>query len=305
VKKTTFSLALLFCALPLIAGPGTTGYELFRVDGFARSASLAGSVVARGGDLSSLRTNPAGLALIGRKTALAGFTKHVLDINQGTLAYATPFRSKAVLALSLDYLNYGSFDRADENGQVLGEFGASDFQITAGAAQKMTDVLRLGGSLKYQYRDIDGISASAVAIDAGAQYETAFNNWSVGGAVKNFGAATSSFLSEKDDLPTSYELGFAAPLEHLPVFFSVTGAYTSAEGIEGRGGLEITFTPHVLARLGYSTVGIDQRTGLSSDALAGFSGGLGLKWNRLALDYSVTSHGEIGLLNRFTLTSTL
>jgi hypothetical protein len=305
VKLIISSLTLLLSALPLLAGPGTTGYELFRVDGFARSASLAGSVIARGGDLSSLRTNPAGLALIERKTASAGFTKHVLDINQGTLAYATRFRERTVLALALDYLNYGSFDRADENGQLNGEFGASDFQMTAAAAQKMTDVLRLGGALKYQYRDIDGISASAVAIDAGAQYETGFNNWSVGGAVKNLGAATSSFLSEKDDLPTSYELGLAAPLEHLPVFFSVAGAYTSAEGIEARGGLEISFSPYVAARLGYSTVGIDQRTGLSSDALAGFSGGLGLKWNRLALDYALTSHGEIGLLNRFTLASAL
>ncbi len=301
MRILSLTLILVLSTFRAFAVSGTTGYELFRTDGFARSASLAGSSIAHSGDLSSLQSNVAGLAVLDRASAVAGFTKHVLDINQGTLAYARPMKNNIVWAAGVDYLSYGTFDRADENGFKNGEFGASDFQLRGAIARSIRPELRIGGALKYQYRDIDGVGASAVAVDAGLQYETGFNNWVVGAVVKSFGMATSAFLSEKDDLPTSYELGFAVPLEHLPVKFSLAGAYVTSEGPEGRGGLEIGFAKQFVGRVGYSTIGVDQRTGLSSDAFAGFSAGLGLKVKQLAFDYALTSHGEIGFLNRFTI----
>jgi len=301
VRRLHLAVAIFATTLTAFASSGTTGYELFRTDGFARSAALAGSGIAYSGDLSALQTNPAGLATLNGRTATASFTKHVLDINQGTLAYGSRINEKLVWAAGVDYLSYGSFDRADENGFVNGEFGASDFQLRGSVGQSVRPDLRIGGTLKYQYRDIDGVAATAIAVDAGAQYETGFNDWTVGLAVKSFGSATTAFLDEKDDLPTSYELGFAVPLEHLPVKFSVAGSYVSADGLEGRGGLEISFAPQFSGRLGYSTIGIDQHTGLSSDAFAGFCAGLGLKIKRLAVDYALSSHGEIGFLNRFTV----
>jgi len=294
-------LILMFSTFRADAASGTTGYELFRTDGFARSSGLAGSSIAHGGDLSSLQSNVAGLATIDRTMAVAGFTKHVLDINQGTLAYVRPMKNRMVWAAGVDYLSYGTFDRADENGFRDGEFGASDFQLRGAVAKSIKPDLRVGAVLKYQYRDIDGIASTAIAGDVGLQYETGFNNWIVGAAIKSFGAATSAFLSEKDGLPTSYELGFAVPLEHLPVKFSIAGAYVTDEGPEARGGLEFDFTPQFIGRLGYSTIGVDQRTGLSSDSFAGFSAGLGLRVRQLAFDYALTSHGEIGFLNRFTI----
>ncbi len=112
-------------------------------------------------------------------------------------------------------------------------------------------------------------------------------------------------LTRTDACLRAYELGFAVPLEHLPVKFSLAGAYVTEEGPEARGGLEIGFAPQFMGRLGYSTIGIDQRTGLSSDAFAGFSAGLGFRIKQLALDYALTAQGEIGYLNRFTIGTAL
>lgn len=301
MRPIALTVALLLFTFRVHAASGTTGFELFRIDGFARSSGLAGSTVAHWGDLSSLQSNIAGLAAIEHPSVSAGFTKHVLDINQGTLAYARPMKNNIVWAAGVDYLSYGTFDRADENGFKNGEFGASDFQLRGAVANSIKPDLRIGAALKYQYRDIDGTGASAVAIDAGLQYDTGFNDWCVGAAVKSFGMATSAFLSEKDDLPTTYELGFSVPLEHLPIKFSLAGAYVTDEGAEGRGGLEVNFAPQFVGRIGYSTIGVDQRSGLSSDAFAGFSAGLGLRVKQLVFDYALTSHGEIGFLNRFTI----
>jgi hypothetical protein len=75
----------------------------------------------------------------------------------------------------------------------------------------------------------------------------------------------------------------------------------TVEGLRGCGGLELTFSRHLQARLGYNMVGIDQRVGLASDALAGFSAGLGVHANSISFDYALTSQGEIGMLHRFTL----
>ncbi len=283
---------------------GTTGFELFRTDGYARNSALGGSQVAVSGGLHALFSNPAGLADIHHPSGSVGFFKHVLDLNSGNLAYARPVKKLGILALGVTYFDYGKFDKADENGQKLGDFGASDILLTASFARELKPNLLGGVSLKFLNSTIDSYSASALAADIGAIYHTGYEGWDVGGGIYNIGFATSAFLTQKDDLPTSYKLGLSVPLEHLPVRLSFAGEYSSAESVRGAGGLELTFTKFLMGRIGYNTIGINQRVGTERDALAGFSGGIGLHAKNLSFDYSLSSYGEIGFLNRFTLSST-
>lgn len=282
---------------------GTTGFELFRIDGNARSSALGGSQIAVSGNIHNLYSNPAGLVDIDRTMGAAGYFKHVLDINSGSLAAVKPVPGTGVFGLGVTYFDYGSFDKADENGRKLGDFGAYDVLIGVSAARELLDNLGGGVTLKYLNSTIESYSASAVAADLGFLYHTGYEGWDVGAGIFNFGFATSAFLEEKDDLPTQYRLGLSVPLEHLPVRFSFAGEYMEVEGIRGAGGLEITFTPNVQARLGYNTIGIDQRVGLDRDALAGFSGGIGISYKTVTFDYALTSQGEVGFLNRFTLST--
>ncbi|MBU0507899.1 PorV/PorQ family protein [bacterium] len=295
-------LATLTVATALGASPGTTGFELFRTDGFARSSALAGSQIAVGGDVHSLFTNPAGLAEMRQPMGAVGFFKHVLDINSGNLAYARPVHAiGSVVGLGVTYFDYGKFDRADEYGQKQGEFGASDFLVTASAARGLRANLSGGVSLKYLNSTIDSYGASAIAADLGILFRTGYHDWDVGAGIYNLGFATSAFLEEKDDLPTTYRLGLSVPLEHLPVRFSFSGDYMEADDIRGAAGLEVSFSPNVQGRLGFNTIGIDQRVGLDRDALAGFSAGLGIHVSSLTFDYALTSQGEVGFLHRFML----
>jgi hypothetical protein len=298
---TAFVLVLVIALHVSAKSAGTTGFELFRTDGWARSAALGGSQVAVGGDLLSLYANPAGLGDMTGPQASAGFFKHVLDINAGSLAYARPIPSFGVAALGITYLDYGKFDRATEFGERTGEFGASDVLVTAAAARELATNISGGAALKFLNETIDSYSASALALDVGFLYHTGYKGWDVGGGVYNLGFATSAFLSKKDDLPTLTRLGFSTPLEHLPVRFSAAAEYLAAEGVRGAGGLEFTFTPFLQGRIGYNSVGIDQRVGLSKDALAGFSGGIGIHIKSISVDYALTSEGSIGYLHRFTI----
>lgn len=300
----TLAVILLLAVMTAAAwadSAGTTGFELFRTDGWARNAALGGSQIAVTGDLHNIYTNPAGLAELDRPHAAVGFFKHVLDINAGNLAYARSFEKLGVLALGVTYFDYGTFDRANEFGQKQGEFGASDILVSLSGARIVLNNLCAGATLKYLRSSIDSYSASALAADLGAVYHTGYEGWDVGAVINNTGFATSAYLEEKDDLPTSYKLGLSVPLKHLPARVSFAGEYMNTEGIRGCGGLELTFSQYLQARLGYNTIGIDQRVGLDTDALAGFSAGLGIHVKRLSVDYALTSHGEVGYLHRFTL----
>lgn len=297
-------ILLLTAAVAVAGSPGTTGFELLRTDGFARSSALGGSQIAVGGDLHSLFSNPAGLSDISRPMASAGFFKHVMDLNSGNLSYAGPVRQIGVVGVGLTYFDYGSFDRASEYGEKQGEFGASDVLVTASAARGLRENLSGGVSLKYLNCTIDSYTASAVAMDMGVLYHTGYHDWSVGVGVFNLGFATAAYLEEKDPLPTTYRLGLSVPLEHLPVRFSFSGDYMEADELRGAGGLEVEFSKHVQGRLGYNTVGLDQRVGLDRDALAGFSAGIGIHASTLTFDYALTSQGEVGYLHRFGLSTT-
>lgn len=299
----TLSALLLIGRIVLAGSAGTTGFELLRTDGSARNTALGGSQIAVGGGLHSLYANPAGLAAIETAQGAVGFFKHVMDINSGSLAFAKPVTGLGTVGVGITYFDYGTFDRASEFGQKEGEFGASDVLLTVSAAREVAQDLNGGVSLKYLHSTIDSYTASALAADIGIIYKTGFNKWDVGAGIHNIGFATAAFLEEREDLPASYRLGFSVPLEHLPVRFSFAGDYMEAEGIRGCGGLEITFSQYLMGRLGYNTTGIDQRVGLDRDALAGFSGGLGIHINKLSVDYSMTSQGEIGYLHRFTISS--
>jgi len=298
------TLLLLSAATAYAASAGTTGFELFRTDGFARNSALGESQIAVSGDLQSLFSNPAGIGDMTRPMGNVGYFKHVLDINSGSLAYARPVSKIGVFGLGVTYFDYGTFDRATEFGQKIGTFGASDVLVTAAAARELYPSLVGGVSVKYLNSKIDTYTASAMAADLGFIYHTGVKGWDVGAGIYNAGFATSAFLTEKDKLPTSYRFGLSVPLEHLPVRFSVAGDYMNQEGLRGAGGLEFTFSQFLQARIGYNTVGIDEHVGTSRDALAGFSGGLGFHIKSISVDYALTSQGEVGYLHRFTIGTT-
>lgn len=304
-RLLTILIASGLYSAALASSAGTTGFELFRTDSWARNAALASSQIAVGGDLHNLYSNPSGLAELNRAEGGIGFFKHVLDINSGNISYAKPIRDKGVLAGSITYFDYGTFDKSTEFGEQTGEFSGSDFMLTLAGARKFNEKFNAGVSLKMLMQSLDGHTASALAADFGLLYHTGYQNWDVGAGIYNAGMAMSAFLEEKDDLPTLYKLGFTVPLEHLPVRVSLAAEYSSQESVRGNGGLELSFSPHILGRIGYSSLGIDQRVGTDRDALAGFSGGIGLKIKQITLDYALTSQGEVGYLNRFTLSAPL
>jgi hypothetical protein len=124
---------------------------------------------------------------------------------------------------------------------------------------------------------------------------------SVAAGLFNFGYVTSAFVQTKDDLPLNYRIGFSKRLAHLPLLLNMIIYYFDQEKIRGALGGEFTLTNKLFLRLGYDSMGKDFEVDSSKDRFAGAAIGLGVLWNEFRIDYSFTTYGAMGSLNRFSI----
>lgn len=279
-------------------------FNFLRTHVGARTAALAGASVAIPGDIHAIYYNPAGLAEITNRVGSLTYLKHVLDFNSGFLGYAQKFDQLTTLGAGIHYMDYGTFDRTDPNGVKDGTFGANSFVVTASVGRQLIDGLLGGVSVKYVRSAIDQYSADAVALDAGVIWHAFFmEDLTIGLAILNLGKATSAFIDTKEELPLKIEGGFSKKLAHLPLLFN-GGVYKYSDAdFQFKIAGEFTLTEGIFLRLGYNSVGRDQRVSSDLDRVAGASIGLGFNWKNYALDYALSSLGEVGSLNRITFSA--
>lgn len=302
MKKLSFLvfLALLFVHVFELRAQTATGYDFLRTLVGARPSAMGGAFVSVKGDIHNIYYNPAGLATVSKKQGTASYLNHILDFQSGFLAYAQPI-SSGTGAVALNFYDFGNFDGRDDNNQPTGEFGASGLVLSVGYSREVARNFSLGASGKFIRFHIDEFTETALALDAGVIFSIPDKAFNIGASVRNLGATTSAFIDTKDDLPSSLEFGVSKGLEHLPVMISGALVKYQEESLEFRLGGEITLTEQLFARLGYNSVGQDQKVDTNKDKFAGVSFGLGFKVNTFNIDYSLTSFGEVGSLNRVTL----
>ncbi len=294
-------VALSVFLLPhLVQAQTAVGFDFLRTHVGARPAALGGAFVAIPGDIHSLVYNPAGLARLDKRQGTLTYLNHLLDFQSGFAAYAQPV-SRGAVAFSLHFLDFGQFEGRDDRNVDTGEFGASSLVAQASYARRLNPYVSVGGSAKFIRFQIDTFTETAVAGDLGVVVEIPEENWSFGVGVFNAGTTTSAFIDTKDELPLNFQFGAAKRLEHLPLMVSAAIVKFKEESVDFRLGGEFSLTEQFLLRLGYDSVGRDQKVDTSKDRLAGVSIGLGLKINTFDLDYSFSSFGEVGTLNRLTL----
>ncbi len=281
-------------------------YNFLKLDAGARAASLGGSFSSSADDAFSMFYNPAAISSIKGKRGKIGFNKQLLDINGGNAAYNQQLGKYGFIGGGIQYLNYGSFDKYDENSISQGTFSANDLALTIGYANVYNNNLHYGTSLKYIYSGIDDYSSGAIAVDFGIQYVIPESMWNIAVSLLNIGGQVSKYGSVSEDLPIDLRAGFSKRLEHLPlrVYFEFDNLATGEEDFWARlknlsvGG-EFEISKNIDLRVGYNnSQRQDLKTG-SSLGIAGFSAGFGVKFiENYNLDYSFNSMGNIGATHR-------
>jgi hypothetical protein len=304
-KITVFSLIVCFNIFAVSAfaseSGGEAGYQFLRTYAGARPSAMAGAFISLPGDIHSIYFNPAGLAELPGRTASATYLNHILDFQSGLVAFAQPLKSLGNMAVCLNYMNYGELEETDAQGQKLGTFSAGSFYLAGGLGRKLNDNLMIGGSLKFIYSSIDTYTSTAMALDLGAIYHVPFiEDFNVGLGIFNLGAVLSAFIKEKDPLPLNFVLGFSKKLAHLPLEYSVVVNKYIDDDFQVNVGGEFTLSKGLFLRIGYNSLGRNQKIGGQGDQFAGISGGWGFEWRQYQLDYSLSSYGAIGYLNRLS-----
>ena len=305
------SILLSLFIVIVIAGSSTFGqttYDFLRVDMSARAAALGGSFVTNNDDVEVLFYNPAGMNFLEKNPTSFSFVKHLMDINLFSLAFSTDFESIGRFGTAIKYINYGTFDEADEFGNRTGEFSAGELAFLLGYSNEFTDNFYYGANAKFIYSSIADRSSSAAGLDLGINYEIPSEQLNLAAAVLTLGTQISSYYDTKEDLPLDVVIGVSKRLENLPVRLSLDfhrlnkerdELYQHLKGFTV--GAEFYLSEVFTLRFGYDN---EKRSDLkigSTSGIAGFNGGLGVKISEYVFSYGYSSLGLVGAMHRISL----
>ena len=298
--------ALLWLAAPLSAASinaqaGTSGAQFLKLGAGARAGAMAEAQIAAADDLYAAYYNPAGLTRTLQPQAAGMHDAYFQGIAYDFAALSYPFGAdkRHVLAVSVTNLSAGSIDRrTDDTDSSLGQFGVSESAYAASYAYRATDRLSLGGTFKWIRSALDVVSAQAQAVDAGALYRFGdARPIDLGVSVRNMGSGL-TWAQGTDPLPLTYGVGVAAhPLKGLTLALDGiksrdTDLYYNL-GVEYRATLSAGVSAAV--RGGYTT-----HYSAATD-IKGWTGGFGLAFSRVSLDFAWIPFGDLGNTFKYSL----
>ena len=274
----------------------------------ARAAALNGSFVSMTNDPNLLFYNPSALATLEHPTASATFTKHLLDVNAGSVSYGQQYEDLGTFAAGIVYVNYGAFDRTDESQNTLGTFSATDLALTAGWGTELAENTLVGANIEMIYSSIAGFRSSAVAVGAGILYQIPSEMITIGASLLHFGTQLNAYAETSEQLPISLSVGITKRPEHLPVYLNLNfhKLIEETDNFFDRFaafsfGAEFLMSESLRLRVGLDNEKKRELKLGSGSGLTGFSIGGGLNINEYTVDYSFNSYGDIGGLHRVSV----
>lgn len=306
--KRTIALALSVVAglstQIAAADPGDATYSFLKIGTDARSEAMGGAMTAVADQLGSTFYNPAALARTTPRSVMASYVNWLTDIQAGALAAVWGVGQTGRLGVSAQYLDYGTFDPRDSQGNPGADFSASDFAFALTWAASVREGFSYGLTGRFISESIDDLSTTAMAADLGLRYELTDRRTRVGLVVRNLGAQIKSIEGgNKEDLPITLAAGVSHRLRGAPVLFAADVLKPSDDDVGGAFGVEVAAFKQMLVRAGYNTLTANIDTNSNSDKLAGLSLGAGFVLERLSIDYAFAAYSALGDVHRFSIGS--
>ncbi len=202
---------------------GTAVYGFLNLPSSPQQAAMGGkNVSAQNRDLSLQNQNPALLNAYADNLLMLNFSSYFAGIKYGNVAYAKTFDKYSAFA-SLQYLNYGKFVQADENGNITGEFSANEYLLTASFSTLLDTQIMFGVSVKPVFSQLYEYKSFGIAADMGLLYFSADSLTTLGVVFRNLGCQIVPYVKgNREKLPFEIIFGFTQKLKHAPFRFSVT-----------------------------------------------------------------------------------
>jgi hypothetical protein len=338
-RLLVFAASIAFLPVHLLAQNGNQAYPFLEQGISARSVALGSEVLAiNDGDIQLARLNPSLIQSEMNDALSLSYVNFFSGANFGLAQYARDMGKTGTYLISLQYLNYGQFDYADQTGTRSGTFSASDFALSMGWGRSLSDKLRLGANAKLIYSHYETYQSFGIAVDVAASYQTD-SHWMVSLVASHIGTQLKTYTGQANPLPFDLRLAFAKRLEHVPFQLSIVldhlekwnlafddpanpaGGFDPLTGdpipLKGLSkitdeimrhfivGGEFYLGKNLVLRGGYNyrkrkELSINQRVGM-----VGFSWGFGIRIKQFQINFARNSYHLAGSPNFFSISSSL
>jgi hypothetical protein len=181
-------------------------------------------LTASGNDPALFLQNPALLDSTKSNNASVNLMPYLADTRFLNLAYSNQLKkgNAGVWAVGLQYLNYGTMQETDDVGNVIGEFRAADYGVSAGYGHTL-GAFTVGGTLKLVGASVETYQTWGIAFDWGALFKHPREDFTVGFVAKNIGFLKQNYNGATTPvLPLDIRAGITFKPEYMPVRVSVT-----------------------------------------------------------------------------------
>jgi len=335
-------LSLVFIALFAMFGAkaqigGTGIYQFVDLAPSSRISSLGGNLISVKDDDPTLAIQNPSLLNASMDNHLAlSYLDYLAGVNFGSVIYAHSFDSINTGSIGMQYINYGTFTRADENGNITGSFTAGEYNLFAGFSRQWKK-FSYGGQLKLIYSTlVDNYSSLGAMVDISGTYADPDKGFTAALLFKNMGYEITKYADVREPTPFEIQLGFSEKLKHMPIRFSVilthlespdmtyinTNAPQTIDLATGKPivqtislgdkifrhfvfGAEILISKNFNIRVGYDVQRRQELMIPDDKGVVGYSIGAGIRINKFHISYGLAVYSLAGSSNTFTITSNL
>jgi hypothetical protein len=320
---------------------GMSTYEFLNLPNSARIASMGGDYLAiYDHDITLALANPSLISENMHNNLGFSFVDYYTDINYGYAQYGRSFEKIGTFVATMQFINYGKFDRADETGQRNGTFSAGEYALNIGWGRRLAPHWSIGANIKGIYSTFESYTSWGLAVDVAGSYIHEDAGFAASLIARNIGLQLTGYYdNQTHPLPFELQLGLSQGLRHLPLRFSflyhtmqkwdltyedplvvaentdpITGEVQDQGGFADFGdklmrhiviGAELNITKFLSVRGGYN-YGRRQDNGVSTKmSTVGFSWGLGLRISKFHFSYARSRYHLAGSPNYITLTFNL
>lgn len=333
-KKLLLYLLFFVCTVSYSQIGGKYTYQFLNLVTAPRQAALGGKpITIYDEDVNQVNFNPAAINVEMDNHLSLNYANYYGEITYGTASYAYTYdRHLQTFQAGVNYVNYGSFDGFDENGQATRSFTGSEIALSLGYGYNIpyTDI-HIGASAKLISSSLETYHSLGGAIDLGAIFIDQRNdvNWAL--VIRNIGTQFFTYNGVYEKLPLEIIVGVSQELEHVPIRWHLTienlqqwniafsNPVRTESSFDGDSKQEkISFVNNALRhlvtgvelfpkkafnlRLGYNFRRAEELKILEQRNFSGVSVGFGLKMNKLKFNYSYSRYTLAGNTSLFGLT---
>lgn len=315
---------------------GDNAYEFLNMPASARMAAMGTNFLAvRDNDVNLAIANPSVISPLMNNRIGLNFVDYYTDISYGMVTYSRSFEKLGSFATGLNFINYGKFAYADDQGTTSGDFTGGEYAFSLGWGRVLDTVFSIGANVRGIYSSLESYNSGGIAVDvAGSYIPSEYFCYSL--IFRNIGRQLKGYTpAGVEPLPFEIQLAMTNRFQHLPFRYSIVLqhlekwdlTYNTSDDTDPVTGQTIsrsklgTFSDKALRhiviggeflpakmlaiRLGYNYQRRQEMKVASRAGTVGFSWGFGININRFSFNYARAAYHLVGSPNYISVTMNL